>query len=245
MVATSPNALPHRSMSRLFAYSCCWLGVSAINASLGVLLVVERVKLMVDESNQGVAVGLIQSLSGLCAGLIYPLVGHLSDSTRSKWGRRSPFMFLGTVVTLVGFFWTALGGEMLLMAPFVIGVVTINMGLAIVSAPFTALIPDLVIPSQYGTASGFMGLMTMLGNAIGAGVLGLLLSSLEIWFGTSFVPLCIILSLLMVVTLFVTLMAGNPSKKEKRMLVFFIFVFKRMRFLSLLLLITLTFLLLF
>jgi hypothetical protein len=93
------------------------------------------------------------------------------------------------------------------MVSFVIGIVGVNMGIAVVSAPFTALIPDLVAPSQYGAASGFMGLQTMLGNAIGAGVLGLVLSSLESAFGSSFIPLCVILCLLLVISLAVTLIA--------------------------------------
>jgi Na+/melibiose symporter-like transporter len=167
---------------------------------------------MVNEENQGLVVGLIQSLSGLCAGLIYPLIGHLSDRSTSKWGRRSPFMFWGTVATVIGFVFCGFGGHYFQMLPFVFGVVVVNMGVAVVSAPFTALIPDLVAPSQYGAASGFMGLQSMLGNAIGAGVLGLVLSSLEAAFGSSFIPLCIILSLLMVGSLFVTLMSVKETR---------------------------------
>jgi MFS family permease len=94
----------------LWAFSFFWLGVSAINASLGVLLVAERIKYMVSEEKQGLAIGLIQSLAGLCGGMIYPFVGHLSDRTSSKWGRRSPFMFWGTIATLVSFACTAIGG---------------------------------------------------------------------------------------------------------------------------------------
>ncbi len=200
-------ALVRYSSLRLWGFSCLWLGVSALSASLSVLLVAERVGLMVGEENKSFVMGLVLSLAGLASGIVYPVIGAFSDSHSSRWGRRTPFMFWGTLFMLVSIAVFAVGGHFLLLAPFVIGNVLINIGMSIVSAPFTAIIPDLVSPPQYGIASGFMGVQTLLGYAIGSGVIGLIDGPLIRVFGTSFLPVCILLGVLLALTLAATVVA--------------------------------------
>jgi MFS family permease len=195
------------SKLRLWGFSCLWLGVSAYLASMSVLMVAERVEKMVGPDDKSFVTGLVLSLSGLAAGVVFPVVGAYSDTLSSRWGRRTPFMFWGTLFTLVSTVPFALGGYFLSLAPFVIGTVLINMGTSIISAPFGAVIPDLVSSSQVGVASGFMGVQTLLGYAIGSGVIGLIKAPLESAFGTAFVPECVLLCVLLVATLSVTVVA--------------------------------------
>jgi GPH family glycoside/pentoside/hexuronide:cation symporter len=48
-------------------------------------------------------VGLAQSIPRLWDALSDPLMGHLSDNTRTRWGRRRPYLFVGSIFTGVLF----------------------------------------------------------------------------------------------------------------------------------------------
>lgn len=50
------------------------------------------------------ASGVIMSLDNIIALFLLPLFGTLSDKTKTKFGRRTPYIVLGTVVSVVAFF---------------------------------------------------------------------------------------------------------------------------------------------
>src|SRR5665213_2666005 len=48
-----------------------------------------------------IAFGIISGIAGACALITYPLTGALSDRTTSRFGRRRPWILVGTVVFAV------------------------------------------------------------------------------------------------------------------------------------------------
>lgn len=66
------------------------------------------------------------------------------------------------------------------------------------SGPFSAIIPDIVPSFQFGAASGYMGLMDMLGTTFGAAVMGLIANALQQRFGSYYVPIVVILCVALV-----------------------------------------------
>ena len=197
----------------LLSLSGFWLGVQASNAALQIILVANRVRVMFPRAEmrgtRSIVLGAIQSVAGLAAGVVFPILGAKSDRHSSRAGRRTPFMLGGSGLALVFFVALAVSGQLLEagaagpFAAFVVAVMGINVAIGFVSAPYTALLPDMVSPAQLGAASGWMGLMAMLGNAVGGSVLGLLVAPLESAFGKDryFAPWCVILGLLFAVTL--------------------------------------------
>ena len=76
-----------------------------------------------------------------------PVTGYLSDKTRTKWGRRRPYMFVGAILSLVGMaaiFSTP--GAPTTGALFAIATLLfcfLNLAYTLVNIPYAALLPEL------------------------------------------------------------------------------------------------------
>jgi len=68
-------------------------------AALGVFMVV----LVMSLNMNPVLAGLLGALPRLLDALTDPIMGFISDNTKSKWGRRKPYILLGSVITGVSF----------------------------------------------------------------------------------------------------------------------------------------------
>ena len=97
----------------------------------------------------------------LVAAIIQPLIGQLSDRTRSPLGRRVPFIIFGTVVVCASLIFLVLAPN--LAALFAVWMF-IQANLNIAYGPGMALIRDLVPRSRVGVASSVKILMDAVGG---------------------------------------------------------------------------------
>jgi GPH family glycoside/pentoside/hexuronide:cation symporter len=82
-----------------------------------------------------------------------PLVGHISDRTRTRWGRRIPFILFGTplMVLLFVLIWTPPTGGAPLAVPFnlqiffyfIIIIALFELLYTLVTVPYTSLFPEM------------------------------------------------------------------------------------------------------
>jgi len=101
-----------------------------------------------------------------------PAIGAISDNSRFALGRRRPFIALGvvgdiiflTLIALVTSYWA-----LLLVYVF------FQMASNTAQGPYQGMLPDQVPPDQRGVASGYYGLMNMVGTIVGFLVVGALL----------------------------------------------------------------------
>ena len=68
-------------------------------AALGVFMIILILALNMDPF----LAGLLAAIPRLLDALTDPVMGYISDNTRSRWGRRKPYIFLGSVITGVTF----------------------------------------------------------------------------------------------------------------------------------------------
>lgn len=111
--------------------------------------------------------GILQFVSGLVSIIFGPLIGQWSDRTRSKWGRRVPWVFAGAAAGAVGMVLSAvnMGGWPLLLAWTIA-----QFGFQCSTMTIMTVIPERVEENKRGLVSAFYGfgvvLATMLSGVV-------------------------------------------------------------------------------
>jgi MFS family permease len=154
-------------MSHLLRISAYWLGLTAIDAGVNIA-VQNRVQfersIVADPLMTGTAAAVVGLAGALIAIVVQPTVGYLSDFTRSRWGRRKPYIVAGSLLDVAFLMGIAFSSSLVALAAFV-ALLAVSTNTA--RGPFQGYVPDLVAESQVGTASAMVGLMQVTGNVVG------------------------------------------------------------------------------
>lgn len=110
------------------------------------------------------ALGLVTFAGLLVAVLVQPIAGAISDRTRSRLGRRTPFLIGGTLLVIASHFLIALAPSLALV---VFGLLSLQLASNSVQGPWQALIPDRVPGGQRGLAAGLKSTFDILGFIVG------------------------------------------------------------------------------
>jgi len=106
-------------------------------------------------------VGIAGAVVGI---IIQPTIGSISDYTVSRWGRRKPYIVIGSLLDVVFLLGIAFSHSLVAMAAFV---TLLAFSTNIARGPFQGYVPDLIPERQVGLASAMVGLMQILGNVTG------------------------------------------------------------------------------
>lgn len=150
--------------------SAYWFATNLHWGALLTIILPAQVALMRPET-QAQTLSLLLGLGALVALVVTPVAGALSDRSASRWGRRRPFIAVGTLIDCVGLTLMAFAPSLEIYAA---GFLVVQLGINIATGAYAGFIPDLVPPSQRGEASGWMAAMTqlgMIGGAMGGGLL--------------------------------------------------------------------------
>lgn len=126
----------------------------------------------------GVTVGSIMTIDNIFAIVFLPLFGALSDRTKTRYGRRMPYLLIGVPLSAVAFFLIPLFRHSLLA--LMAAVIALNFFMSIYRAPTVALMPDVTPRPLRSKANGIINFMGGLGSAV-AFLLGGLLFGLGEW----------------------------------------------------------------
>lgn len=114
---------------------------------------------------EATALSLLSTLGTLLASAVHPFAGWASDASRSRYGRRRPFLLVGGGLSAGALAWMAFGGTFLALLA---AVLLLQFGYNLALAAYQAYIPELAPAGARGKASGFLGLMSTLGALLGA-----------------------------------------------------------------------------
>ena len=110
--------------------------------------------------------------------LLVPLIaGAVSDRCMARWGRRRPFMAVGSLLSLVALLLMYFAGQAMLLWWFMAAYCLMATGNNIATAAYSGVIPDLVPEDQRGIASGYMAMMSQVGTLVGAFAAGFMAAS--------------------------------------------------------------------
>jgi len=189
-MAVAATVIPAKRMSTLeqIYLSFYWLSSNVLWGAVITILVPAQVSRMVPDAIQGTASGLAIALGSITGMVLPPFMGAWSDRVKFKIGRRRPFMLIGTAINVLGLVGMAyfpflstspLWGLTVAFWFFVAAYLVTNFGSNFATAPFNALMPDVVPPAQRGTAAGWLGLMTILGSGVGIFAAGQIVKSAD------------------------------------------------------------------
>ena len=148
--------------------------------------------------------GMIMALDNLIALFLLPIFGAISDKTRSRYGRRTPFIFIGTIAASVSFFalsfidgwqkanlgevaladtearlayaWSVTAENPVTLVFFVLLLLVVLLSMAIFRSPAVALMPDVTVKPLRSKGNAIINLMGTAG--------GIIVLALGIVFGT-------------------------------------------------------------
>lgn len=115
----------------------------------------------IDPANKVANVAIVTTIGALAALLTQPIAGAVSDRTRSRFGRRAPWMIGGALVgglALVGM--SAANGIVQIAIAWVIAQFAYNF----LQGPLSAILPDRVPAGALGTFAALGGMAAMIGS---------------------------------------------------------------------------------
>src|SRR5260370_10034997 len=180
-----------RPFGGLVAISIFWFAINFHWAALPLLIIPSQVfglllrqapgATLADQANWAGGANLALATALVSApGLVLalpsnPFFGLPSVRTRPRFGRRRPFLVIGTLINVGGILVMAFAPDLFvqehsgnLIAPclfvLTLGLIIVQFSSNAAQAPFHPLLPDLVPQEQRGVASGIMGLAYWLGT---------------------------------------------------------------------------------
>lgn len=169
MTSGSSPSSPDRDrlpLAQLVTLSIYWLGIQTIWGGLNIVILPGRADDMSRET-AGSLLALIFVVGAVAPILIQPTVGVISDYTMTRWGRRKPYIVVGTLLDIVFLVGVATSNELVALVAFYF---LLQVSSNFAQGPFQGYVPDLVPARQVGTASGLMGLMLTVGTIAGVGI---------------------------------------------------------------------------
>ena len=171
--------MPRLGTARIALLTTYWLALGFLWLPLGSQVLPILILHIVGDANKGTGVAILEGLGTFVSVFWQPVIGALSDRTNSRFGRRKPFIVVGTLGSILFLALMALAatrqprtpdpavflapGYLVLMVLYFLLQLSTNAA----QGPYQGLLPDVVPVEERSRASGFVGAGNLLGLAIG------------------------------------------------------------------------------
>lgn len=155
--------------------------------------------------------GFIMALDNILAIFLLPLFGSISDKVKTRFGRRTPFIVLGTIGAVLFYVFIPFINSLPL---FIIVLLLVLLSMATFRSPAVALMPDVTCKPHRSKANAIINLVGTAGGMIVL-VFGIIFGGTGS--GTDFLPYYIAVALLMLGGLLVFIFAVKEPKWAEEM----------------------------
>jgi maltose/moltooligosaccharide transporter len=159
----STNDTARFDWSRTFLLGFGFLGVSVIwalyNAYMPIFLQ-ERFGL------SATATGWVMTIDNILAIVLLPFLGAMSDRTRTRLGRRRPYILVGSIAATVLFLLVPGAVSKGVLWVMMATVILLNLSMALFRSPVIALMPDITPPKFRSQANGIINFMGGVGSLL-------------------------------------------------------------------------------
>ena len=111
-------------------------------------------------------IGIVMALDNVLALFMLPLFGRLSDRTKTRIGRRMPYIIVGTVVSLLCVLIMPYAERIESLPLFIFGLGLVLVAMATYRSPAVALMPDVTIRPLRSKGNAIINLMGAVGGAL-------------------------------------------------------------------------------
>ncbi len=135
--------------------------LSALWSSLHSIVLPLRLLDLVPEAEKNTRLGLLTFAGLLLAMIVQPIAGAISDRSGFRWGRRRPYILIGSLIGIL-----LLPGIGLFHSYIVLFIIycLLQMSINTAQGPYQAFIPDLAPQDRKGLASGVKSLLEIIGG---------------------------------------------------------------------------------
>ena len=154
-------------------------------------------------------IGAIMAIDNVLAVFLLPIIGTLSDKVDTKWGKRTPFIVLGTIAAVVLMMLLPYADKKRMLGLFVVALALTLIAMAMYRSPAVALMPDLTPKPLRSSANAVINLMGAVGGIYSLGLIRFLVKEEE---KPSYLPVFIGVALIMIVAVIVLVMTTNEKK---------------------------------
>ncbi len=161
----------------------------------------------------------IMAIDNVLAIFMLPLFGAISDRTRTRMGKRTPYIFFGTLAAVALMFVLAIFEEQTNFIGFFIALVALLVVMATYRTPAVAYMPDVTEKPLRSKANAIINLVGYLGGIFATVVMMFMLTSEKnadgesvYTAGQSFFPVFAVIAIFMLVAVVIMVLTVNENK---------------------------------
>ncbi|WP_026652229.1 MFS transporter [Butyrivibrio proteoclasticus] len=162
------------------------------------------------------ATGVVMALDNVLALFLLPLFGAISDKTETKLGKRTPFILVGTILSVI--LLTVLitvarpSGSIVF---FLVVLLLLLLAMGIYRSPAVSMMPDLTPAPHRSQANAIINLMGTVGGIYVLVMIKVLLKDADDPSKTNYIPLMLSIVLCMVVSIAIVLLTIHENKVKE------------------------------